>query len=125
MARVFGSAKRRFGDAGERIAERFLRRKGYRIIGRNVTTGRVGELDLVAVHVGTLVFVEVKTRRTAAYGTPEEAVTEAKLERLSRAIQWYLQRKGLERVRYRLDVVAVDLTGPEPEIRHLEGMGLS
>lgn len=123
MARVFGSARRRFGDAGERIAERYLRRKGYRVVARNVTAGRLGELDLVAVHRGTLVFVEVKTRRSSAYGRPEEAVSPAKYGRLSRAIQWYLQRKGLESARYRLDVVAVDLAGPEPAVRHLTHVG--
>jgi len=123
MTRAFGSAKRQFGDRGERLVERYLRRQGYRIVARNVTTGRMGELDLVAVHRGTLVFVEVKTRRSTAYGSPEEAVSPAKLEKLSRAIQWYLQQKGLERVRYRLDVVAIGYADGEPVIRHHHSVG--
>lgn len=80
--------------------------------------GRAGEIDLIAVRKGTLIFVEVKTRRSLKYGSPEESVTPSKLAKLGRAIRWYLQSKGLLRARYRLDLVSVDLSGSEPEIRH-------
>lgn len=118
MSRVFGSKKRQFGDRGEKLAERFLRWRGYRIIERNVITGKVGEIDLIAVHRGTLIFIEVKTRRSLRFGSAEEAVSETKLEKLERAIAWYLQLKGLERARYRLDIIAIDWSENRPKIRH-------
>jgi len=95
------------GYLGERAAEKFLRRCGYKIVARGSRLPS-GELDLVAVDGRTVVFVEVKTRSSQQFGHPEEAVDENKQRRLTRAALAYLKRHGLLECRSRFDVVAVD-----------------
>lgn len=114
--------RREFGDKGEATAEAYLRSRGFRVLARQVRVGRLGEIDLVCVDGRTLVFVEVKTRRDAAFGVPEEAVTAAKRGRLKRAAEAWLLARGLEDAPFRLDVVAVDLTGERPAVRHHEAV---
>ena len=77
-----------------------------RIVGRQVRVGG-GELDLVAVERRTIVFVEVKTRRSDAAGHPLEAVSAGKQRRLTRAALAYLRRHELLECAARFDVVAV------------------
>jgi putative endonuclease len=104
------------GRRGERIAERHLKRKGYRILERNFR-GAGAEIDLVAMDGETLVFVEVKTRRTAQTGTPEEAVNSYKQRHLRRAGEVYALRHRAHGRPMRFDVIAIleDAAG-----RHLE-----
>ena len=71
------------GRAGEAAAAALLRRSGYKIIERNFRV-REGEIDIVAEHSGDLVFVEVKARRSGAFGIPEESLTEAKKSKTRR-----------------------------------------
>ena len=71
-----------FGDRGERAAEKYLKRQGYRIISRNYSTPW-GEIDIVALDGTTIVFVEVKTRQSIAAGHPFEAVTHEKQSKLT------------------------------------------
>jgi putative endonuclease len=94
---------RMLGDEGERAAARYLRRRGLRIITRGYRTPR-GEIDLIAREGDTLVFAEVKTRRT---GAPAEAVTTEKQRRLSLAALHFLKRFRLLDQRMRFDVVSV------------------
>jgi putative endonuclease len=111
------------GRSGEQLAARFLEAAGYRIIERN-WRGTRGELDLIAEHDGTTVFVEVKTRSALRFGHPFEAITPAKLRSLRRlAGEWCAQANGA-RGRIRLDVIAVigGLDGPA-RIEHLRGVG--
>lgn len=107
-----------FGQRGERAAERFLKRRGYIIVGRGVRNS-FGELDIVAVEDRTLVFVEVKTRRLETEN-PAEAVTIEKQRRLTRAALAYLKRNHLLENAARFDVIAI--TWPKdkrrPTIRH-------
>jgi putative endonuclease len=93
-----------FGQTSESAAEDLLRRKGYRIVDRNVRMP-FGEIDLVAERHGVLVFVEVKARRTAAHGGARYAVTEAKQQRLIRLAAQYLAHRRLGRPVCRFDVV--------------------
>jgi putative endonuclease len=116
------SPSQKFGRRGEDLAAAFLKERGYRILGRGVRVGRLGELDLIAERGGVLVFVEVKTRTGAGFGTPEAAVTPTKLSRLTHAIAGYLRTRGLGQVRHRLDVVAIAWGSP-PAIRHIENVG--
>ncbi|NWG00465.1 MAG: YraN family protein [Thermoanaerobaculaceae bacterium] len=103
---------------GERLAELWLRAKGYRIVARNWRCA-LGELDLVCADGQVLVFVEVKTRRSMEAGRPEEAVTGAKQRRLVRLAQAYLgERKVLPPCRF--DIVAVDWSRWLPRLRHLK-----
>jgi putative endonuclease len=94
------------GRRGERIAERHLRRRGYRILERNFRGAGV-EIDLVAMDGETLVFVEVKTRRTALAGMPQEAVNSYKQRHLRRAGEVYAQCHHVHDCPMRFDVVAI------------------
>ena len=109
------------GDQGERIAERFLRRQGYRVVGRSVRS-EWGEIDLIAVHQRTIVFVEVKTRRSLGSGHPAEAVDDEKQRRLTRLALVWLKRNKLLEYRSRFDVVAVTINGPcgTERIEHIQ-----
>ena len=106
---------------GERQAENFLVRKGYNILSRRFRVSARDELDLVARDGETLVFVEVKTRKTEFFGRPIAAVDRNKRHCLSRAAVRYLQKLSCP-VTFRFDVVeVVGEKGCEaPTIRHIE-----
>lgn len=99
--------RQRFGRSSEQMAAAFLKRNGYRILEYNYRT-RVGEIDIVAQHSGTLVFVEVKARRSGRYGNPKRAVTPAKQRKLSMAALAYLKSNGGVDQRARFDVVSIE-----------------
>jgi len=109
------------GRRGERAAERYLRKRGYRIVARG-ERGRLGELDLIAVDGRTVVFVEVKTRRSHDAGHPSEAVGAEKQKRLTRLALAYLKRHELIECASRFDVLAI--TWPDgarqPKIEHIK-----
>jgi putative endonuclease len=110
------------GQRGEAAAARYLRRRRYKILARGNRLGP-GELDLVALDRDrTIVFVEVKTRRSGAAGHPSEAVGPAKQRRLTRLAVTFLKRHGLLEQPARFDVIAV--TWPQrkwfPKIEHLK-----
>lgn len=94
------------GRRGEDAAARYLKRHKYRLIARGVRS-RLGELDIVAADGRTVVFVEVKTRRTTDAGHPAEAIDPDKQRRMTRAALAYLKANGLLEYRARFDVVAV------------------
>jgi putative endonuclease len=110
------------GKKAEELAAAFLRLKGYGIVERNFRVP-AGEIDLIVRKGGTLVFVEVKSRKGRAQGTPLEAVSPHKVRRLSAAAAVYLaQKAGLSRA-CRFDVITI---GPDKnwlglgKIRHFE-----
>lgn len=98
------------GKRGEDIAADYLTQRGYSIITRNYRK-RFGEVDIIARHGTTIVFVEVKTRRSAAFGSGFEAVDVRKQRQLTRVAQEYLSRYKLFNENARFDVVAVQLAG--------------
>ncbi len=113
------AAKDVLGRRGERLAERFLTDAGLLILDRNWRCPQ-GEIDLVARDGDELVFIEVKTRTSTAFGHPLEAITARKLARLRRlAAAWCAEHQTWARG-IRLDAVAV-LAPPtgEPVIEHL------
>jgi putative endonuclease len=113
------SARGAVGAAGEALAAEWLAGHGYRIETRNFRC-RTGEIDLIASRRGLLVFVEVKTRRSDAFGSPAEAVGAAKRARLVRAASLYLARFGSRPPACRFDVLEVRAApGATPAIRHL------
>src|SRR5580658_6209712 len=107
------TAEQAHGRFGEDLAHRFLRRQGLTIVARNFhqRSGR-GELDLVAWDRQTLVFVEVKTRATAEFGSPGRAVDTDKEKDLRRAAGEYLRRCGTPSEQARFDLVSIVLTKP-------------
>ncbi|NLX18869.1 MAG: YraN family protein [Desulfobulbus sp.] len=109
------------GRYGEELALRFLKRQGYQIVARNYRKA-FGEVDIIAQFKETLVFVEVKTRQSARFGTPFEAVGFRKQRQLSRIAQDYLQFHGSVEVSARFDVVAVrlDRDGNLIDVNHVQ-----
>jgi len=106
--------KKLLGKAGEDRAAKFLADQGYRILERNYRTPH-GEIDLIALHQGTIVFVEVKTRTSDAFGAPELAVTPQKQQRMVKSALGYIKYRKLHQVPCRFDVVAIS-TAAEKEL---------
>lgn len=106
--------KKLLGQAGEDRAAKHLAKQGYRILERNYRTTH-GEIDLIALHEGTIVFVEVKTRTSDAFGAPELAVTPQKQRRMVKTALGYIKYKKLHQVPCRFDVVAIS-DGTEQEV---------
>lgn len=101
------------GRRGEDLAHRYLRKAGFTVVARNYRTSTgSGEMDIVAWEGETLVFVEVKTRRTREFGEPERAVDPEKQRRLRRAALDYIQRAGADPGQVRFDVVSIVLGDP-------------
>lgn len=115
-----GFWRRLFGTAGERAAEKYLKQQGFRVIARQFNT-RWGEIDLIACDAETIVFIEVKTRRSDAKGTPLERVDQTKREHSTKAALAFLKRHRLLGRRSRFDVISV--VWPEdkqpPQIEHI------
>ncbi len=101
-----GKQRLAIGRWGEDIAARYLARHGYEILDRNYRTP-AGELDIVAREGDAIVFVEVKTRRSSAFGPPQAAVTPTKAAHIIAAAQHYLLDTARESGDWRIDVVAV------------------
>jgi len=106
------------GARGEEIAAGYLEKHNFRIIQRNFRC-RCGEVDIIARDGGTLVFVEVKTRRNASYGLPQLAVTPFKQRQISKAALTYLSKYGLMKEDARFDVISVLLLDSSPVIDHI------
>jgi len=108
------------GEQGERQAARFLRRLGYRIVATRHRR-RYGEIDIIAVEDQTVVFVEVKTRRSEEHGRPAEAVNAQRQARLTRAALAFLKSHGLLEYASRFDIVEVVWPQDQkrPKIQHL------
>jgi putative endonuclease len=102
--------RQQLGKLGEEIAVRELEGRGYEILARRYRTSR-GEIDIVARHGVTTVFVEVKVRATAEFETAAEAVTAWKQRRLGAMARDYLARNGGANGPCRFDVVAIDGLG--------------
>lgn len=107
------------GTAGEAAAARYLIERGYHVLERNFRC-RGGEIDVIALDGGTLVFVEVKLRRTLARGTPLEAVTALKQARVRKAAQQYLGFCGRVFGRIRFDVICIMKTPKTTDITHMK-----
>jgi putative endonuclease len=99
--------RHRLGTWGETLAMQHLQTMGYCILERNWRSAD-GEIDLVAQDGEVIVFVEVKTRTSRAFGSPEESITRRKRARIQRAAEAYLAANGLPDVMWRIDIVAID-----------------
>jgi putative endonuclease len=107
------------GRRGEDLAHRFLRRAGMIVVDRNYRMASgAGEVDLVAWDGDTLVFVEVKSRQTADYGSPDRAIGPNKHATLIRTAREYARHAEVPWERVRFDVVNVIFSTP-PELTHL------
>lgn len=107
------------GKEGERIAELYLKHKGYKLVERNYRCS-AGELDLIVLDRRVVVFVEVKTRSGHGFGSPLEAVEFHKQRKMIQAAQYFLSEKRLHQRDARFDVVGISWPGREPVVEHIE-----
>ena len=106
------------GRRGEDLAHRFLQRRGFKVVARNFRSrSGAGEIDLVARDGDALVFVEVKSRRSEEFGTPDRAVDQEKRDTLVHTAREYARRAGIEWRKVRFDIVSVVFTDP-PSLVH-------
>ena len=112
------SDRKKLGALGEKIAVEFLKERSYRILETNFRCS-LGEIDVIAQKEDCLIFVEVRTRRSKEYGTPEESITPSKVERLIALAQTYLQTHENLPPEWRIDVVVVELD-PRRRLKRVE-----
>jgi putative endonuclease len=105
------------GRRGEDMAHRYLQKAGYAVVARNYRAGADSEIDLVARKGDLVVFVEVKSRRSAEFGAPERAMNTEKHRNIVRGARAYATRGGIDWSQVRFDVISVLFTEP-PSILH-------
>jgi putative endonuclease len=114
--------RKRFGDRGEDLATDYLVKKGMKILARQYKT-KFAEIDLIAKDGDEIVFVEVKTRRSLAFGYPEESVTPVKLRKIQQAAAQYLAENKMNHTPHRVDIIAIHWTDEDQEVHHIIGAG--
>ena len=107
-----------FGLSGEECAADWLAKEGYVILERRFRCP-MGEIDIIARQGRIIVFVEVKARHSAGYGSPAEAVTWGKQRKLLRTAQLWLLQKGSTEAACRMDVIEVLQQEEAPVIHHI------
>jgi putative endonuclease len=107
--------RQQFGKESESLAVRYLKKNGYKILEQNYRN-KLGEIDIIAKEKGTLVFVEVKARRTHLFGNPKWAVTPKKQRKISMVALYYLKATKQIHVKARFDVIALSLAKDNPQI---------
>lgn len=110
------------GKNGEEIAKSYLERQGYRIIELNKRFSRLCEIDIIAMDKDTLVFCEVKTRKTNVCGSPFEAITKNKYENIKKGMHYY-KLENPQYKKYRIDAIAITIK-PELKIEHLKNISV-
>jgi putative endonuclease len=113
------AARQALGELGERIAERWLRGHGWRVMQRRFRSGH-RDIDLVIERDGVVAFVEVKARRGPEFGGPIEAVNWRKQRELGRSARVWVARHGRSSDAYRFDVVGVLVEGNRVRVRHVQ-----
>ena len=111
--------RQEFGLEGEEVAERWLRRQGWRVLQRRYRSGH-RDIDLIAEREGTVAFVEVKARRGEAFGDPVQAVNWKKQRELARSACIWIDRHGRPGDQYRFDVIGVLMDRGRVRVRHVE-----
>lgn len=106
--------KKIFGNDGEKIAEKYLKRKGYKVLMKNYRT-KMGEVDIIALSGDAVVFIEVKRRSDNSFGKGYEAVNAVKQRKLIKAAMQYCAENQIDAL-CRFDVISIDGT----EIIHIE-----
>lgn len=110
---------KQLGDFGELIAVEYLKSRNYLILEEKYKV-KIGEIDIIAKERDTLVFIEVKARRSLAFGRPAEAVNIHKQHKIIQTAQFYLNQTGQQDCVCRFDVLEVYMSNEVPEIRQIE-----
>jgi len=106
------------GQEGEKLANQFLRKNGYRILDERFRT-QFGELDIVARKARVIAFVEVRSVSGEMGYLPEESINRRKIDRLTKCAMAWIQKKRIKNIQFRFDVITVDLTDEdEPVLNH-------
>lgn len=109
------SKDQQFGKESESIAVLHLKKQGYKIIEQNYRT-KLGEIDIIAKEKNTIVFVEVKSRKSCSYGNPKYALTQKKKRKISMVALYFLKITNQSGSKARFDVVSISPGGKDPEI---------
>lgn len=109
------------GNLGEDRAVIFLEQKGYLILTRNFRS-QFGEVDIIAQDHDCIVFIEVKMRSSSIFGTPREAITSVKLQKIIMVGMLYLKSVSKEHSKYRIDAIEIENDGQDFKINHLENV---
>jgi len=110
---------KKLGDFGEEQSCRYLEANGYRLICRNYRS-KAGEIDIIAAKDDSLVFIEVKTRRTTSYGMPAEAVDYKKQERYIKTALYFINSCKDRYSSYRFDIIELLIYHDKMEINHIK-----
>jgi len=110
--------RRNTGILGEKLAKDFLKKRGYHILETNYRCPE-GEIDIVARYKDSLVFIEVRTKRSLEFGSPEESITPAKKQRMKATASHYRQTHNNLPLSWRIDVVVVELN-PKGKLSRIE-----
>lgn len=108
------------GKKGEEIAAEYLIKQKYEILEKNRRFSRFCEIDIIALDKDTLVFCEVKTRKSLSCGHPLEAITKSKYQNIKKGIYLYLQENQKYK-KFRVDAISI-LLKPDLEIKHLKNI---
>jgi len=101
--------RKKLGAFGEELAQNYLKTQGYKIIDKNFRC-KLGEVDIIAEDKGCIVFVEVKTRSSLAFGLPKNAIGARKKANLTKVASAYLKNSGFTDKSARFDVVSILIT---------------
>ncbi len=107
--------RQQFCIEGESLSVRHLKKNGYKILEQNYRN-KLGEIDIIAKEKGTLVFVEVKARRSDLFGNPKWAVTPKKQRKISMVALYYLKATKQTRAKARFDVISISSSEDNPRI---------
>ncbi len=110
--------KQILGREGEGIAERYLKKQGFKLLERNYRCP-LGELDLIALDRKVLVFVEVRTRTSDSLGSPLESVDRRKQRQIIKTALFFLSQKRLHDRDARFDVIGISMERGEPVVEHI------
>lgn len=116
--------RRSLGAEGERMAAEFLIANNYKILKTNFRVGRLGEIDIIAREKEYICFIEVKTRRTLSFGSPGEAVTPAKQQKIRQIAAIYISNSGSSDQCIRFDVVEVIMSKTREGTNKAESINL-
>jgi len=115
--------KKDLGDVGEKIAEKYLKDKAYKILDKNFRYSKLGELDIVAEKNNNIIFLEVKTRRKTGPSEflPEDNITYDKQKKLIKLSQIYLSKNKLTDSPWQIDILAIEIyRDGSYDVRHTE-----
>ena len=109
------------GNLGEKLAAEYLENLGYKILERNWRYSNIGEIDIIALDKNTLVFVEVKTRKSLNFGHPFEAIDEKKYNQVKLIAKAYILQSKNKYKTCRIDGISVILSA-SPKIDHIKNL---